>query len=69
VLAHDNATFGLPSAVAALKADPTLSWIAIAVIAEIDLLEAARSAGADIVIARGDVARLSGELARTLAVS
>jgi hypothetical protein len=69
VLAHNDATLGLPSAVAALKADPTLSWIVIAVVAESDLLEAVRSAGADVVIASRDVARLSGELARTLAVS
>jgi excisionase family DNA binding protein len=69
VLAHDDATLGFPSAVAALKADPALSWIVIAIVAESDLLEAVRAAGADVVIAGHDVAKLSGELARTLAVS
>jgi excisionase family DNA binding protein len=69
VVAHDDATLGFPSAVSALKADPALSWIVIAVVAEDDLLEAVRAAGADVAIAGRDVAKLSGELARTLAVS
>lgn len=69
VVAHDDATLGFPSAVAALKSDPALSWIVIAVVAEGDQLEAIRAAGADLAIEARDVAKLSGELARTLAVA
>ena len=69
VLAHDDATLGFLSAIAALKADPALSWIVLAVVAEPELLDAARHAGADVAIASRDVAKLSGELARTLAVA
>ena len=69
VLAHDDATLGFPSAVAALKADPALSWIVLAVVAESELLDAVQAAGADVVVGARDVAKLSGELARTLAVS
>ena len=69
VIAHDDATLGCPSAVAALKADPALSWIVIAVVAQGDLLEALRGAGADVAVEARDVAKLSGELARTLAVA
>jgi len=69
VVAHDDATLGFPSAVAALKADPALSWIVIAVVAEGEQLEAVRAAGADLAVEAHDVAKLSGELARTLAVA
>ena len=69
VVAHDDATLGLPFAVAALKADPALAWIVIAVVADNGLLEAVQAAGADVAVAARDVAKLSGELARTLAVS
>lgn len=69
VVAHDDPTLGFLSAIAALKADPALSWIVLAVIGDPDLLDAARNAGADVAIAARDVAKLSGELARTLAVA
>ena len=69
VVAHDDTTLGFLSAIAALKADPAFSWIVLAVVAEQELLDAARNAGADVAMAAGDVAKLSGELARTLAVA
>ena len=69
IIAHDDATLGFPSAVAALKTDAALSWIVIAVVAPGELLEAARSHGADVAVVPGDVAKLSGELARSLAVA
>ncbi len=69
IVAHADLTLGLVAAIAALKADPELAWIVIAAVAHEDLLDSLRSAGADIAIATGDVAKLTGELARTLAVT
>lgn len=69
VVAHADPTLGLVAAVAALKSDPELAWIVIAAVAHEDLLDSLRGAGADIAIATGDVAKLTGELARTLAVT
>ncbi|MDB4944487.1 MAG: hypothetical protein JWP97_4021 [Labilithrix sp.] len=68
LLSQRDATLGFPHAIAALKADPKLSWIVLGVVAEADALAAAREAGAEIVVARADVARFPGELARALAV-
>ena len=69
VVAHDDPTLGFPSAVAAIKADPALSWIVMVVVAKGDLQAAVREAGADVALAALDIARLSGELARALAVA
>jgi len=69
VIAHDDPTLGLTPAVAALKADPALSWIVIAVVAHEELLDTLRAAGADVAVATRDVAKLTGELARALAVT
>ena len=65
VFAYDDATLGLPAAIAALKADPALAWIVVAVITP--LAEGVQ--GADVSIAPRDAAKLSGELARILAVA
>jgi len=69
IVAHEDATLGLAAAIAALKADPELAWIVIAAVAHEDLVESLRAAGADVVVATRDVAKLTGELARALAVT
>jgi len=69
VVAHEDATLGLEAAVAALKEDPQLSWIVIAAVAHEDLLDSLRGAGADVAVAPRNVAKLTGELARALAVA
>lgn len=69
VLAQGDATLGFPSIVAALKEDPATAWIVLAVVVPGDDPEAARPAGADIVLGSRDIAKLPGELARTLAVA
>jgi len=69
IVAHEDATLGLVAAVAALKGDPELSWIVIAAVAHEDLLDSLRSAGADVAVAPRNVAKLTGELARALAVA
>lgn len=65
VFAHDDATLGFPSVLAALKDDPATSWIVLAVVT----LDASRPEGADIVLDARDIAKLPGDLARTLAVA
>ncbi|HSO38711.1 MAG TPA: helix-turn-helix domain-containing protein [Labilithrix sp.] len=69
LVAHEDLTLGLAPAVAALKADPELSWSVIAVVAHEEILDSLRAAGADVAVATRDVAKLTGELARTLAVA
>jgi hypothetical protein len=55
--------------VRALKTDPATAWIVLAMVtAELDH-PSADHAGADLVIASGEVAKLPLELARTLAVT
>lgn len=69
ILAHDDATLGFPSVLAALKDDPATKWIVVAVVTAQEALDAALVPGADIVLGCRDVVKLPGELARTLAVS
>jgi excisionase family DNA binding protein len=68
VLTQADATLGFLSAIAALKADPASSWVVLAVLVDRDVAEEARAAGADIVLAPREAAKLPGELARALAV-
>lgn len=69
VFAHDDVTLGFPSVLGALKEDPATAWIVLAVVTSPEATEEARPAGADIHLGSRDIARLPGELARTLAVS
>jgi excisionase family DNA binding protein len=71
VVSWGDPTIGLPSAIAALKEDPATSWIAIATVGSTDALaaHAGEGTGADIMLTPQDIARLPGELARTLAVN
>jgi excisionase family DNA binding protein len=69
IVAHEDTTLGLAAAVTALKGDPELAWIVIATVAHEDLVESLRAAGADVAVATRDVAKLTGELARALAVT
>lgn len=68
LVSREDPTFGFPAVIAALKSEPRLSWIVIGVVADGDALAAAREAGAEIAVPHADVAKLTGELARTLAV-
>jgi hypothetical protein len=70
VVSLDDPSMGFPFAIAALKADAATSWMIVAALTGADVVEgAARSAGADIVVPSNDLTKLSGELARALAVS
>jgi hypothetical protein len=69
VFAHDDATLGFPSVLAALKDDPATSWIVLALVTTSEAHDQPRLAGADIVLGVHDVAKLPGELARALAVA
>lgn len=61
LVSRDDPSLGFPAAITAWKSDPQLSWIVIAMIGD-------DAAGADVWLAKKDVAKLTGELARTLAV-
>lgn len=72
VLAEADATLAAASMLAALKEDPATSWIVFAFVASGAAdgpIDALRAAGAEIVLAPRDIAKLPGELARTLAVA
>jgi excisionase family DNA binding protein len=69
ILAADDATIALPATIAALKAEPSLAWMVVAAVSEAAAVPSLRTAGADIALAGRDVAKLTGELARALAVS
>lgn len=69
VFAQDDTTLGFPSVLGALKEDPATSWIVFAVVTTASVADGERPAGADIVLPSGDIVKLPGELARTLAVS
>ena len=69
VVSLDDPSMGFPSAIAALKADAATSWMIVAAVTGADIdASAQRAAGADIVVPNQDIAKLSGELARALAV-
>jgi hypothetical protein len=69
ILGADDPTVGLPAAIAALKAEPALSWIVLAAVGDAAAVPSLRTAGAEIALAGREVAKLTGELARALAVS
>lgn len=70
VVSLEDPSMGFPSAIAALKADAATSWMIVAALTGVEVVEATvRSAGADIVVPSNDLTKLSGELARALAVS
>ena len=68
LVSRDDPTLGFPAAIAAWKSEPLLSWIVVAVVGDDESQPPSRAAGADVWLARSDVLRLTGELARTLAV-
>lgn len=67
VVALDDATWAGARAIRELKSRPETAWTTLVVVTT-SPPDAARDAGADLVIATEDVLRLSGELARALAV-
>jgi excisionase family DNA binding protein len=69
ILAESDATLGYPASITALKADAATSWMVLALLTAAAPVESAREAGADIALGARDVMKLSGELARTLAVA
>lgn len=69
VLALDDDSFGALPALVALKSDPATAWIAFAVVAPPDRVEAAKDAGADVAIPTTEILRIAPELARFLAAS
>jgi excisionase family DNA binding protein len=70
VLFAPDASLSIPHAVAALKAAPETSWVAIAVVAHgAEALPAAQAAGAEVTLRVEDVAKLPAELARALAIA
>jgi excisionase family DNA binding protein len=68
ILASNDPSLTLAT-LTALKAEPTLAWVVLAVVTDASEIERARHAGADIAVATSDVLKLSAELARTLAVA
>jgi excisionase family DNA binding protein len=69
VIALDDPTIGFPQALAALKEDPSTAWICVVAIGADEALPLARSTGAEVALTARDVAKLTGELARALAVT
>jgi CheY-like chemotaxis protein len=70
VLALEDPTLGGAHALTALKSAAETSWVVLAVLATDDAAAAAaREAGADISLSTRDAAKLTTELARTLAIS
>jgi excisionase family DNA binding protein len=69
VLSLDDPTIGFPASIAALKEDAATAWIFLATLGAEESLPLARGSGAEIALAVRDVANLTGELARTLAVA
>ena len=69
VVGWSDPTIGFPSAITALKADPATSWIAIATVGTDGSQLDPDDPRPDIMLTPEDIARLPGELARTLAVN
>jgi excisionase family DNA binding protein len=69
VVSLDDPTIGFPEAIAALKADPSTSWICVVTLGADEALPLARTSGAEIALPLREVAKLAGELARALAVA
>lgn len=69
VLSLDDPSLGALAAIAALRADPATAWVAFAVVAPPDQVDAAKEAGAEVAVAAPDILRLAPELAKLLAAS
>ncbi len=68
VLGLDDPAISCPRVIRALKADSATAFLFVAVIGAEESLAEARDAGAEIALATREVAKLTGELARGLAV-
>lgn len=69
VLDSHDPTLGFPAVLTALKSDPETAWVVFALVSHLALAESVEPTSAEIVLAARDVAKLPGELARTLAVA
>ena len=74
VLGDSDATLGFPGVLAALKADAATAWPVLVVVTSSPDdhggrgADAARTAGADVVLPAHEIVKLPGELARALAI-